>query len=102
MAFHASSMTKHLSVLLDTHLLDEYIHNDQRNKREEQWVILDGVNLKDNEGLIKQCRIQIFIQGLVVITASIEVLHHIAIGADVNALNLIFLQMSGIRCTLNS
>ena len=37
---------KHLSVLLDTHLLDEHIHDNERNQREKKRVILDGVNLK--------------------------------------------------------
>ena len=82
---------KHLTVLLDTHFLDEYIHNNKRYQGEKQRIILDGVNLKDNECLIKQCGIQVFIQGLIVIATSIEVLHHIAIGTDVDALNLVFL-----------
>ena len=45
---------KHLAVLLDTHLLDEHIHDDKGYKREEGLVVLDGVYLEDDEGLVKQ------------------------------------------------
>ena len=82
-AFHASSMTstlrfghhgrgngfpcllddKHLAVLLDTHLLDENVHDNKRHQWKQQWIILNGINLKDDEGLIKERRIQILVQG---------------------------------------
>ena len=38
-----------LAVLLDTHLLQEHVHDNQRNKREQERIIFYTVDFKDNE-----------------------------------------------------
>ena len=45
---------QHLTVLLDSHLLDEYVHNDECHQREEYLAVLDVIYLEDDEGLIKE------------------------------------------------
>ena len=82
---------QNLTVFLDTHLLDEHIHDDKRHKREEKRVILDGVNFKDDESLIEEGRVEVFIQRLVMIAATVEVLHHITIGGNINACDAVLL-----------
>ena len=42
------------ATLLDTHFLKEYIHDNQRNKREKERIIFYTVDFKDDEGLIEQ------------------------------------------------
>ena len=76
---------QHLAVLLDTHLLDEDIHDDKGDKREQERVVLDGVYLEDYEGLVKQLRVQIFIEGQLMAATLVEVLQQVVLGCQVDA-----------------
>ena len=82
---------KHLAVFLDTHLLNENVHDDKCNKREEERVILDGVNLKDDEGLIKQLCVEVLIECKLMTTALIEVLQQIVVGCQVYSCQIVLL-----------
>ena len=45
---------KGLAALLDTHLLGEHVHDNQQHNRSQHRVVLDLIQLKDNELLVKQ------------------------------------------------
>ena len=70
-------------------VLDEYIHDNERNQREKKRVVLDGVNLKHDEGLIKERSVQVLIEGEFVVATSVEVLQKIVVGRQVNAFELV-------------
>ena len=50
------------SPFLDTHLLQEYVHDDQHHNGEKHGVILNLVDFKDDELLIKQVGIQVGVE----------------------------------------
>ena len=74
-----------LAVLLDAHLLDEGVHDDERHQREQQRVVLDAVYLEDDEGLVEESGVQGLVQGALVIAATVEVLHQVVVGRQVDA-----------------
>src|SRR5574344_2311236 len=82
---------QHLAVLLDAHLLDEDIHDDKGDKRKQERVILYGVNLKDNEGLVKQLRVQVLIEGQFMAASLVEVFQQIVVGCQVDAGKVVLL-----------
>ena len=61
-----------LSSLLDTHLLQEYVHDDEHHNGEEHRVILDLVNLEDDELLVKERIIHVVVQRVFQFTAPVE------------------------------
>ena len=71
---------EHLSVLFNAHLLQEDVHDDERHQWKKQWIILDTVDFKDNEGLIKQAAVHILIQRHIVTASFIEVFQKIVVG----------------------
>ena len=68
---------KALAVLLQAHLLQEHVHDDERHDGEELLVLLDGIHLEDDEGLVEQGAIHVLVENLVVLAATVEVLEHI-------------------------
>ena len=71
---------EHLSVLLDAHLLQEHVHDDECHQWKEQWIILDTVDFENDEGLIKQTAVHILIQRHIVAASFIEVFQQIVVG----------------------
>ena len=71
---------KSLPSLLDTHLLQEHVHDDECHQWKEQWIILDTVDFEDDEGLIKQTAVHILIQRHIMAASFIEVLQQIVVG----------------------
>src|SRR5690606_30008953 len=47
----------------ETHFLDKYIHNDQRDNWDTNRVIFDVIYLKNNDSFITQTGISLFIKG---------------------------------------
>ena len=76
---------QNLAVLLDSHLLDEEVHDDESDEREKERVILDGVNLEDYERLIKETGVQVLIESHIMIAALVELLHQIVVSRQVDA-----------------
>lgn len=74
---------QNFTVLLDAHLLQEHVHDDECHQGEQERVIFYGIDFKDNEGLIKQRTVHALVQRLVVVATSIEVFHHIPVGGNV-------------------
>ena len=70
---------QYLAVGLDTHLLQEYVHDYQRHQRKQERVIFYTVDLEDDERLVEQRTVHILVQRLFMITAPVEVLHHVAV-----------------------
>ena len=92
---------KHLAVVLDTHLLNENVHDDKCNKREEERVILDRVNLKDDEGLSKQLCVEVLIECKLMTTALVEVLQQIVVGCQVDSCQVVLLyNLRNTDCTV--
>ena len=81
-------------------VLDEHIHDNERNQREKKRVVLDGVNLKHDEGLVKERGVQVLIEGELVVATSVEVLQKIVVGRQVNAFELVVLH--NLRYTLGA
>ena len=73
-----------LAVLLDAHLLDEEIHDDERDQREKKGVVLDGVDLEDDERLVEERRVQVLVQSDLVVAAFVEILHQVVVGSKVD------------------
>ena len=69
--------------------MQEYVHNNQRDKREQERVVLDAVDLEDDERLVEQRAVHVLVQRLVMVAATIEVLHHVTVGRNVNARNTV-------------
>ena len=90
---------KHLAVLLDSHLLQEHVHDYQRDKREQQRIILYTVNLEHHEGLVEQRTVHVLVQGLFMVAAPVEVLHHVAVSREVYARNVVL--VTDVRNTLD-
>ncbi|GFH99287.1 hypothetical protein IMSAGC004_01690 [Bacteroidaceae bacterium] len=79
-----------LAVLLDTHLLQEHVHDNQRNKREQERIIFYTVDFKDNERFVKQRAVHVFVQRLIMVAATVKVFHHVAVCRNVNTRNTVF------------
>ena len=79
-----------LAVLLQSHLLQEYVHDDERHDGEQLLVLLDGIHLEDDEGLIEQGAIDILIEYLVVLAALVEVLEHVGEVVAVDGGDVVF------------
>ena len=63
---------QHLPVLLQTHLLQEDIHDNQSDYREELLVLFDGIDLEYDESLAKQGTVHTLVENLVVVAALVE------------------------------
>ena len=61
-----------LSAFLDTHLLEEHIHDDEHNDGKQHGVVLDFVYLKDDKPLIEERLLQIVVQCTLQFTATVE------------------------------
>ena len=81
-------------LLLDTHLLDENVHDDERNEREEKRLLFDGVYLEDNEDLVKQLCVEILIESKLVAASLVEVFQQIVVCNTV----AIFVRRPSERC----
>ena len=71
---------EHLSVLLDAHLLQEHVHDDECHQWKEQWIILDTVDFEDDKGLVKQTAVHILIQRHIMAASFIEIFQQIVVG----------------------
>src|SRR5574344_2045148 len=63
-----------LAPLFQTHLLQEHVHDDQHNNREENRVILDFVNLKDDKFLIEERFVEVVVQRVFQLASLVELL----------------------------
>ena len=77
MAFHASSMTRHLRFFFRRIFCRNTSMMMSVNDGEELLVLLDGIHLEDDEGLVEQGAIHVLVENLVVLAATVEVLEHI-------------------------
>lgn len=82
---------KDLAVLLDPHLLDEEVHDDKGNQREEKGIVLNRVDLEDDERLVEESGVQVFVQSDFMVSSPVEVLHQVVVGREVDAREVVLL-----------
>jgi len=81
---------KDFTVLLDAHFLQEHVHDNQCDNWKQFLVFLDGIHFKDDECLVKQCRIHILIENLLIRASLVERLQHGRIGRVADCRDVIF------------
>ena len=80
--------------------MDKNIHNDKRYKREKSLVVLDGVNLEHDEGLVEQTTVYVLIQSSLICAATIELRQRVVVRRKVNTRN--FVLVADVRYALST
>src|SRR5690606_14504804 len=59
-------------VFLITHFLNKNIHDNQRGNGEQKFVLLDGINFKNDEGFIKKRAVKIIVEYFFVVAPFVK------------------------------
>ena len=81
---------KDFTVLLDAHFLQEHVHDNQCDNGKQFLIFLDCIHFKDNECLVKQCRIHCLVENFLIRTALVERLQHGRIGRVADCRDVVF------------
>ena len=85
---------KSLPSLLDTHLLQEHVHDNQHHNREKHRIILYFIYFEHNETLVKQVNVQVGVQRHLQLAATVDLFQY---GRKVMYIETDFLQLCNLR-----